>query len=125
MDAPFLTDLSCKFGSRYTDAVIGPVLNLLLFVNSPLVFLFSWAFVLVWFWLNYSVFPINTTNSSNDYSRDSMRALLFAFLFYYISAFLLILFTHNNGCITLFEKQALLTRMGPALARQISAMQSR
>ena len=49
--------------------------------------------------------------------------MLFGLLFYYLSAFLLILFLHNNGCVELFKKQALLRRMGPSLARELRGMQ--
>jgi hypothetical protein len=110
---PFFALLSCQASSRFQNALINPIRNVIdpgifdLSSGRSLVWLFSLGlFALVFVILYYAV-PVCTFNSSDGQNKNSSRTVGFAALFYYIIAFFIILATYKGGCIAAYEKNAL------------------
>ena len=105
----FLSAYSCRFlpkegSSKFSNIIFGPVYNLF-DLSRPVVLIFSWAIVfLMWYLLTYT-FPIAWYNSTDGEYIDDTRIIIFALVFYFVTAFIFISVTNSKGCKQL-EQQA-------------------
>jgi hypothetical protein len=99
----FATSFACKTlpksgYSRFYSALTGPISNLFPIPGQLTVFVLSWLYLYVWYFLYSDQVPINKLNSTDGQYVDLKLCMASAFATYYLTIFFLIFLTYEKGC---------------------------